>query len=114
MLRMVAHERLPEHTASPRELPLAVSVPEVGSPMSSRSAVGLLLFISLIATSPAFAYVDPNAGGLLFQLLTPLLALAAAGAAFARRQLARAWQMFSGGIRSCFDRLFRASGREVE
>jgi hypothetical protein len=80
--------------------------------MRTRCLVALLLLISL--TTPAYAYVDPNAGGPLFQLLTPLLALAAAGLTFARRQLARAWLLLSAALKNRFNRLFRVSDREIE
>jgi hypothetical protein len=43
-----------------------------------------LLFI----TTPAYGYVDPNAAGLLSQILTPLLIAAAAGLTFLRRRVA--------------------------
>jgi hypothetical protein len=49
---------------------------------------------------PALAYVDPNAGGLLLQLLAPLLAAIAGGWLFLRRAIAdwcrRAWQRLTG------------------
>jgi hypothetical protein len=34
----------------------------------------LMLTILLLSPVPAFAYIDPNAGGMLYQLLFPLLA----------------------------------------
>jgi hypothetical protein len=40
----------------------------------------------LIAT-PAYAYIDPNAAGLVSQILTPLLIAAAAAATFLRKQI---------------------------
>lgn len=58
--------------------------------------------------APAYAYVDPNAGGLLFQLLTPIVALATAGLTFARRQLLHLWYMLLGGIKASAARLARA------
>jgi hypothetical protein len=36
---------------------------------------------------PAYAYIDPNAAGLLSQIITPLLVVAAAGLTFFRRRL---------------------------
>jgi hypothetical protein len=57
---------------------------------------------------PAQAYVDPNAGGLLFQLLTPVVALAMAGLTFARRQLIRLWDLLLDRIKALAARLFRA------
>lgn len=77
-----------------------------------RCLFGLFLLVNL--TTPAYAYVDPNSGGLLFQLLTPLLALAAAGLTLAKRQLHRAWLLLSGALKSRFNRLFQVSDREIE
>lgn len=48
----------------------------------------LILGLAIIP-APAFAYIDPNAGGLLFQILTPLLAVLGAGLVFAREQVNR-------------------------
>jgi hypothetical protein len=56
----------------------------------AKPALWALTITTLTLPTLAFAYVDPNAGGMLFQLLTPILALAAAGLAFARRQIMRA------------------------
>ena len=56
----------------------------------ARPALWALTITALTLPTLAFAYVDPNTGGMLFQLLTPMLALAAAGLAFARRQITRA------------------------
>ena len=56
---------------------------------------------------PAQAYVDPNAGGVLFQLLTPIIALMAAGMTFARRQLVRIWICMLTGMKSLAARLFK-------
>jgi hypothetical protein len=80
--------------------------------MINRCVFGLLLLAMFAA--PAHAYADPNAGGLIFQLLTPLLAVAAAGVAFARRQLGRAWHFLLSTVRNRIDRLSRASNRETE
>jgi arylsulfatase A-like enzyme len=47
-------------------------------------------FVSYLGSaSPALAYVDPNAAGLIFQILTPILAVLAAGVAFLRMWSAR-------------------------
>ena len=82
------------------------------SSMRWRYLFGLLLFVNL--TTPAYAYVDPNSGGPIFQLLTPLLALAAAGLAFAKRQLGRAWLQLAGALKNRFNRLLRGSDREID
>jgi lipoprotein signal peptidase len=81
-------------------------------PMRSRYFVGVLLFIGI--TTPAYAYIDPNAGGTLFQLLTPLLAVGAAALTYARKQLGRVWLLLSGAVKNRFDRFFRGVGREID
>ena len=48
----------------------------------------LLALLMLALPLPALAYVDPNAGGLLLQLLAPLLAAIAGGWLFLRRAIA--------------------------
>jgi hypothetical protein len=47
----------------------------------------------LIFALPAQAYVDPNAAGLISQILTPLLVAVAASLTFLRR---RVWAALSG------------------
>ena len=43
----------------------------------------LFILLACLFADPAFAYIDPNAGGLLYQMLFPLLiAIAGAWAAF--------------------------------
>jgi hypothetical protein len=59
--------------------------------------VGFILFIALTA----YAYIDPNAAGLLSQIITPLLVAAAAAFTFFRKQVGAA---FAGVLR-----LFRRS-----
>ena len=69
--------------------------------------IGLATAIGIGLSLPAQAYVDPNSGGLVFQLLTPLVALGAAGLAFARRQLGRIWDFLLGELRALSARLFK-------
>ena len=45
------------------------------------------LLCTVFITVPAYAYVDPNAVGLVSQILTPLLIAAGASATFFRKQL---------------------------
>lgn len=45
----------------------------------------LLALLGLLYSASALAYIDPNAGGLLFQLLAPLLAAVVGGWLFLRR-----------------------------
>lgn len=61
----------------------------------------LLIVLALIATmGSAQAYIDPNAGGMLFQLLAPMLAALIGGWLFLRRWIAdlarRLWRRLSG------------------
>jgi hypothetical protein len=58
-------------------------------PAPPRSLV-LLAAVAVAAAwpSPAFAYIDPNAGGALLQLLAPLLAAVAGGWLMLRRWIA--------------------------
>ena len=60
----------------------------------------LLFTLALLLPSSAFAYIDPNAGGLLFQLLAPLFAAVVGGWLFLRRwiseQLRRLWRRITG------------------
>lgn len=66
-------------------------------------AVSAALCLALYSL-PAHAYIDPNAGGLLFQLLAPLFA-AAIGA----------WLMLRQWISSFFRRIWRRlTGRGAE
>lgn len=61
-------------------------------------AIELIAVAALLACAPlqsAFAYVDPNSAGWLYQLIFPLLI--AIGTAFAalRRVIAQAWSRFA-------------------
>jgi hypothetical protein len=49
--------------------------------------------VVLLVAVPAHAYIDPNAAGLLSQIITPLLVAAAAGFTFFRKQVA---SLFAG------------------
>jgi hypothetical protein len=50
-------------------------------------------------TTPAYAYVDPNAVGLVSQILTPLLIAAAAGVTFLRKQIGAAFSALTQRLR---------------
>ena len=60
--------------------------------------VVVCLCVVFIAT-PAYAYVDPNAAGLLSQILTPLLIFAAAALTFLRKQVVAAFTGLSRRVR---------------
>lgn len=61
-----------------------------------------LAFVALLSTLPlgAWAYIDPNASGMLFQLLAPLFAAIVGAWLFLRRfiadQLRRLWRRLTG------------------
>lgn len=58
------------------------------------------LFVLALLPASAWAYIDPNAGGLLFQLLAPLFAAAVGAWLFLRRWIAdllrRLWRRLTG------------------
>lgn len=61
----------------------------------------LLVLLALIAsTGSAQAYIDPNAGGMLFQLLAPVFAAVIGAWLFLRRWIAdfarRLWRKLTG------------------
>ena len=61
-----------------------------------------LMIVTLLLAMPgsAWAYIDPNAGGMLFQLLAPLFAAVVGGWLFLRRwiseQLRQLWRRIRG------------------
>lgn len=60
-------------------------------------AIGL---VAAVSCNSAFAYIDPNAGGMLFQLLAPVFAAIVGAWLFLRRWIAdlarRIWFKLSG------------------
>ena len=60
------------------------------------------LWVVVIA-APAYAYVDPNAAGLISQILTPLLIAAGAGLTFFRKRLADLFARLSRSLRQPAD-----------
>jgi hypothetical protein len=57
-----------------------------------------VLCIVTIAT-PAYAYIDPNAAGLVSQIITPLLVAAAAGLTFFRKRILEVFSTVSRRLR---------------
>jgi hypothetical protein len=53
------------------------------------------VFFVLIVATPAWAYVDPNATGLISQLAAPVLLVAATALTFLRRQIGSAFRWFT-------------------
>lgn len=60
---------------------------------------GLCALLLVCLTTPAYAYGDPNAVGLASQIITPLLIMLSAGAAFLRKQIAAAFVALSRRLR---------------
>jgi hypothetical protein len=58
-----------------------------GRPWSSPGPALLVFILVLLATTPAYGYVDPNAGSYISQLVTPIIMVVATGGAFFRKQL---------------------------
>lgn len=71
-------------------------MPRVTSSACRTLLVGLAC---LLASSGAFAYIDPNAGGMLFQLLAPVFAA-----------LVGAWMVARRWISATIRRLLRRKG----
>jgi hypothetical protein len=82
--------------------------------MQAPIKITFILLVGLTAAMPAHAYIDPNSGGLIFQLLTPILALLATAVAFARRQIAYGWASLRRAVKGVFDRIFATFDRNPE
>jgi hypothetical protein len=50
-----------------------------------------LMFIALLSPLPAMAYIDPNTGGMIFQVLAPILAMITSAWLFARDRIKAAF-----------------------
>lgn len=57
-----------------------------------RSPAAVLAALALLQPLDAVAYIDPNTGGLLFQLLAPLLAMIASAWLLARDYIKGLWR----------------------
>jgi len=76
--------------------------------------LNLVLLAGLVISAPANAYIDPNAGGLIFQILTPILAVATAAVTFAGRQIYSGVASVFRAVKQLLNRAFRASGRDFD
>lgn len=75
---------------SSKLLALALA-PRQGVSTNARAPQALALALGLLAASPAFAYIDPNAGGWLYQLLFPLIVMIGAVWAGLRTRISMWW-----------------------
>jgi len=62
-------------------------------------ALVVSVFCLVFVTTPAYGYIDPNAAGLVSQIITPLLIAAAAAATFLRKQIGAVFSAFSRRLR---------------
>ena len=71
--------------------------------MSYRRSIGASVLVCSVfivfLTIPAYGYIDPNAAGLLSQIITPLLVAAAAGLTFFRKQVGTVFSGLSRRLR---------------
>jgi hypothetical protein len=74
----------------------------------------ILLAAGLVISRPANAYIDPNAGGLIFQILTPILAMATAAVAFAGRRICSGVVSLLRAGKYLLNRVFRTSSRDFD
>lgn len=65
----------------------------------------LVLTIALaLFAAPAFAYIDPNTGGYLFQLLAPLVAILISAWVFLSDKIKAIWHSFLSTRRRNIDK----------
>jgi hypothetical protein len=85
----------------------------LGSDSTSKVAVraiGTLLTavcVSLASTRAAYAYIDPNTAGSLYQILFPVLVGIASAFAAMRRVIAEYWFRLTRGCTTMFRRIVR-------
>jgi hypothetical protein len=63
------------------------------------TAVVMCAFCLVIITTPAYAYIDPNAAGLASQILTPLLLAAGVAVTFFKKQIGAAFGALTRRLR---------------
>ena len=82
--------------------------------MASRAplaALAAVLTLCLLAPAPALAYIDPNSGGLLFQLLFPVLAAIAGFGTMVKAWIKARWVSLRKSAKM-IDEVSRPSGDE--
>lgn len=64
-------------------------------------ALALAFLIAIAApVAPAFAYIDPNIGGQIYQAIYPIIALLVGVVAFARQWVAAAWHALVARVKA--------------
>ncbi len=78
-----------------------MEVERSGVPRRRYPSIAMLLLVAALAVAPlqsAYAYIDPNSAGPLYQFLFPLF-IAIAGALAAMRRIIK--QLFNRALRAC-------------
>jgi len=63
----------------------------------------MMVVLAFLCNAPAFAYIDPNTGGFLFQLLAPLAAIALSVWMFFANQVKAIWRSICSVFRRMID-----------
>jgi hypothetical protein len=71
--------------------------------MNRTTLLGMVTVVAVLACMPmkaAYAYIDPNSAGALYQFLFPLLIAIGSAFAFLRRMIVRACTRLAGAVMS--------------
>ena len=69
------------------------------TPVSSRSHLRIATLVLMLGAAPAcHAYIDPNTGGFIYQLLFPLIVAVAAGWRWVKMGVVSIWHRLAGKI----------------
>jgi len=72
-----------------KRVPISAMVQGIGT-------LALTILLAMAPARPAYAYIDPNSAGPLYQLLFPLIVAAASVIAGFRRLIAQLWNRLFG------------------
>ena len=61
------------------------------SSLNPRLVHSSLLLVVLLTPLPALAYIDPNTGGMIFQILAPILAMVTSAWLFLKDRIKAGW-----------------------
>jgi hypothetical protein len=74
----------------------------------------LALLAGIAVTTPVYAYIDPNAGGLIFQVLTPIISVVGAALALFGRHISRTFMSLLYAGRSLAGWIIRSFRRDLD
>jgi hypothetical protein len=63
-----------------------------------RLVASSLLVLALLTPLPALAYIDPNTGGMIFQILAPILAMVTSAWLFLKDRIKAGWHRLKRAI----------------